>query len=114
MSDFDTAVIDMTNDLLDDAGGSFVYHRGNGSATLTARKSVGQSVTVDAGDGVVMEVHPVDFICLTTALPYDPPEKGDTITGGGLTYEVMPTVSEKVYRQITGGMTRIHTQRIRK
>ena len=113
MSDFDDAIGEMTTDLLAEAGGSFVYIRGNQTTTITLRKSVQQSAHIDSGNGQVLEVRPVDFIALTTALPYDPPERGDLIKGGGLTFEVMPTTSEKVYRQISGQMTRIHTKQIR-
>lgn len=112
MSDFDDAIGDMTTDLLTEAGGSFVYHRGSTSTTITLRKSTLPSVFMEAGNGVQIEVKPVDFIGLTTAMPYDPPERGDRITGGGLIYEVQPTVSEKVFRRISQQMTRIHTKQI--
>lgn len=111
-TDFEDAITDMTTELLAEAGSSFVYIRGTTTTTITLRKSVGQSVIMDLGNGAQIEVRPVDFIGLTTALPYDPPERGDRITGSGLTYEVQATVSEKVYRRISQQMTRIHTKQI--
>jgi hypothetical protein len=111
-TDFDDAIGDMTTELLAEAGGSFVYVRGVTTTTVTLRKSVGQSMIMDLANGVQIEVRPVDFICLTTGLPYDPPERGDKIIGDGLTYEVQPTVSEKVYRRISQQMTRIHTKQV--
>jgi hypothetical protein len=78
------------------------------------RKSQQQSQLIDNGNGYLIEVAPVDFIGLTSAFPYDPPERGDMIKAGGLTWEVQqPTGSEKVYRRITDTMTRVHTKQIR-
>jgi len=112
MSDFDDAIGDMTTDLLAEAGGSFTYRRGSVNTAITLRKSQQQSFFLDAGNGQTTEVRPVDFIGLTSALPYPEPQKGDLIIGGGIRYEVQPTTSEKVFRQISGQMTRIHTKRI--
>ena len=112
MSDFDTAVSDMTTDLLAVAGGSFVYFRGTSSTTITLRKSVQPSYQVETTTGSIVEVRPVDFIGLTADMPYTPPERGDRITGGGETFEVQPTTSEKVFRKITSTMTRIHAKQI--
>ena len=112
MSDFDDDITDMTEDLLAVAGDSFVYSRGATDTTLTLRKSVLPSYQIDSGNGMLVEVRPVDFIGLTTALPYDPPLRGDRIVGGGQTFEVLPTVSEKVFRRITQTMTRVHTKQI--
>ena len=112
MSDFDDAIGDATTDLLTEAGGSFVYIRGRTSTTITLRKSVLPSQFIEPEPGMQIEVKPVDFIGLTTALPYDPPERGDRIVGGGMTFEVMPTVSEKVFRRISQQMTRIHTKQV--
>jgi len=111
-TDFDDAIGDMTIELLAEAGGSFVYIRGITSTTVTLRKSVQQSVILEPEPGMQIEVKPVDFIILTTALPYDPPERGDRIVGDGMTFEVMPTVSEKVFRRISQQMTRIHTKQV--
>lgn len=113
MSDLDTDVSSMMTDFLEVAGDSFVYLRGSTSTTITLRKSVQLSVVIDNGNGHVLTVKPVDFIGLTSALPYDPPLKGDQIVGGGMTFEVQPTVSEDVYRRITATQTRVHTKRIK-
>lgn len=102
----------MTEDLLTEAGGSFVYLRGNVSTTVTFRKSVQQTYQIDSGNGSLVEVRPVDFIGLTSALPYTIPLRGDKITAGGLTYEVQPTTSEKCYYQKSPTMTRIHTKQV--
>lgn len=113
MSDFSEAITDMTNDLLTAGGGSFVYLRGNQATAITLRKSVQQSELIDTGTGHLIEVAPVDFIGLTTAMPYDPPERGDRIKGGGMTFEVQqPAGSEKCFRRITETMTRIHTKQV--
>ena len=112
MSDFDDAIGEMTTDMLTEAGASVTYLRGNVSSTVTMRKSVQPVSVIDSGNGSVIEVRPVDFIGLTTALPYDPPQRGDRLIVGGQTYEVQPTVSEKVYRRISQQMTRIHAKQI--
>lgn len=113
MSDFDDAIGDMTSDLLTEAGTSCVYRRGTTSTTITLRKSSQQSFFMDAGNGQMIEVRPVDFIGLTSALPYDPPEKGDLIISGGDRFEVQPTTSEKVFRRISPQMTRIHAKQVK-
>jgi hypothetical protein len=112
MSDFNDAIGKMTTDLLTEAGGSFVYSRGATSTTITLRKSVQQNQVVDTGTGMIAEIRSIDFIGLTTAFPYDPPERGDRITGGGITYEVQPITGDKVFRRISGQMTRVHTKQI--
>ena len=112
MSDFDDAIGTMTTDLLTEAGGSFVYIRGRTSTTITLDKRTLPSMIIEPEPGMQIEITPVDFKALTIALPYDPPERGDKITGGGMTFEVMPTVSEKVYRRISQQMTRIHTKQV--
>ncbi len=112
MSDFDDAIGTMTTDLLTEAGLSVTYVRGNVSSTITLRKSVQPVSVIDTGNGHYLEVRPVDFIGLTTALPYDPPERGDKLIVGGETFEVQPTTSEKVFRRISQQMTRIHTKQV--
>lgn len=112
MSDFDDAIGDMVEDLLTEAGSSFLYLRGTTTTTVTLRKSVLPSMFLEPEPGMQIEVRPVDFVGLTTALPYDPPERGDRIIGGGMTFEVMPTTSEKVFRRISQQMTRIHTKQV--
>lgn len=113
MSDFDDEIGDMTTDLLTEAGSPCVYIRGTETTTMTLRKSTLQSIFMDAGEGVQVEVRPVDFIGLTTALPYSLPKQGDRIKCGGQAYEVNPTVSEKVFRQISPQMIRIHTIQVK-
>lgn len=113
MSDFDDAIGDMTTDLLTEAGGSFVYHRGTTSTTITLRKSTLPPVQMENGEGVIIEVRPVDFIALTTALPYAVPLAGDKITGDGETFELQPTTGQKVWRQISPQMTRLHTNKVK-
>lgn len=113
MSDFDDAIGDMTSDLLTEAGLSCVYLRGTTSTTLTMRKSSGQPYPVDAGNGLIVEVRPVDFICLTSALPYVQPMQGDRVVCGGLKFEVHPPTGDKVFRQISPQMTRIHTKQVK-
>jgi hypothetical protein len=112
MSDFDDAIGDMTQDLLTEAGGSFVYHRGTTSTTITLRKSTLQPVQMENGEGVIIEVRPVDFIGLTTAMPYTVPLAGDRITGGGEKFELQPTTGQKVFRKISPQMIRLHTNKI--
>lgn len=113
MCDFDDAIGDMTSDLLTEAGRSCVYVRGNTTTTITLRKSVQQSEVVEVGTGALIEVLMIDFIGLTTAMPYDPPERGDLIITGGERFEVQPNpTTEKVYRRISPQMTRIHTRQI--
>ena len=60
MSDFDDAITDMTGDLLAVAGSSFLYIRGNVTATVTLQKSVQQPFQIDSGNGSLIEVRPVD------------------------------------------------------
>jgi hypothetical protein len=111
MSDFDDAIGDMTTELLSEHGSSCVYRRGNVSSSVTLRMSTLQPVQIDSG-GQVLEVRPVDFIGLTIQLPYTTPEPGDRITLGTGVYEVQTLLSEKVFRQISPQMTRIHTLRV--
>lgn len=112
MSDFDDAIGDMTTDLLTEAGGAFVYLRGNAASSLTLRKSTLQPQQMEAGDGMVIEVRPVDFIGLTIDFPYTEPLRGDRIKGGGLTFEVQSQTGEKVFRMISPQMIRIHTKQV--
>ena len=111
MSDFDDAIGDMTEDLLTEAGGSFVYRRGSVSTTITLNMQKQPSELIEVG-GIQIQIHPIDFKGLTSSLPYDPPMKGDIITGGGKRYEVQPTTSEVVHRRISPKMTRIHAKQI--
>jgi hypothetical protein len=113
MSDFDDAIGGMTTDLLAEAGGAFVYHRGTVSTTITLRKSTLQPTLMEGSDGVIVEVRPIDFLALTSALPYAVPMAGDQITGGGETFELQPMTGEKVWRQISPQMTRLHTKKIK-
>ena len=67
---------------------------------------------IDSGNGSITEIAAVDFIGVTSSLPYTQPERGDKIIVGGNTYEVQPTVSDRVFRQISPQMTRIHTKQV--
>ena len=103
----------MVDDMLGELGQSYTYRRGTTSATVTMRMSRRQSVTIETSGGHVAEVHPVDFIAKTATLPYPEPKSGDVIIDGSSEYEVLPTVSEKVFRVINPGMMRIHTKQIK-
>ncbi len=110
MSDFDDDIGDMTTDLLAIAGESFVYRRGSSSTTVTLAKSAGSPMVMTAADGNEIEVRPVDFKGLTSALPYAVPLQGDRISGGGKIYEVNPSAGDKVFQILSPQMIRIHTK----
>ena len=113
MTDFDDAIGDATTTLLAEAGGTFTYCRGATEFTgLSARKSTMPALQMENGEGLVIEVRPVDFIFLTSSLPYPKPEAGDRITDGTEVWELMPTVGEKVFRQISPQMIRLHTKKV--
>ena len=116
MPDFDDAVGDLVTDLHSEAGRTVTYRRGGASlGTLTMSRHRQQSQYVDNGQGGIIEVTPVDFIGKTSALEAlsaFPPLKGDLIVVGSETFEVLPTVGEKVFRRISDQMTRIHTKRV--
>jgi len=109
---FEDAATSMTETLLAFAGESCVYIRGASSTAITLRRSSLAPQYMDTGNGLIVEVRPVDFIGLTSALPYDTPEAGDRITCDGKRFEVTPTTSEKCFRRITPTMTRIHTKQV--
>jgi hypothetical protein len=109
---FEDAVTDMTSDLLAFAGESCVYVRGSTSSTLTLRRSQQRSQYLDTGNGVIVEVRPTDFIGLAASFPHEQPRAGDRIKCDGKWYEVQPSTGEKVFRQITPTMLRIHTKAI--
>lgn len=112
MSDFEDAIGDMTDTLLEEAGLSCLYIRGNDTATLTMRRSTSRPQFIDNGQGHVLEVRPVDFICRTSALPYAIPQAGDIIRCDGVRYELQSVGGEKVFRQQSPQMTRLHTRQI--
>ena len=112
MTDFDDAIGDMTQDLLTEAGTSCVYNQDTTSTAITMRKSTLQPMLVDNGDGVIVEMRPVDFICLSSAFPHDQPLRGDSITIGAETFEVQASNGEKCWRQISPQMLRIHTKQV--
>lgn len=113
MSDFEDAIGDMTTDLLTEAGVSCVYHRGTTSTTMTLRKSVQPPFQVEGSNGAIVEVRPVDFIALSSALPYVVPEIGDRISTGGQVFELFAEAGSKCWRQISAQMTRLHTKRVK-
>lgn len=112
MSEFHDAIGDMTDDLLAEAGSAVVYLRGRTRTTVTLYKSPRPSVLVNTANGLVLEVHPVDFIGETTGLPYETPERGDRIISGSDIFELSPTVSEKVFRRVSPQMTRLFTKQV--
>ena len=107
---FEDAATIATQALLDFAGESCVYIRGASSTAITLRRSSLAPQYMDTGNGLIVEVRPVDFIGLTSALPYAVPQAGDRIVCGGNRYELTPTTGDKVFRQITPTMTRLHTK----
>jgi len=113
MTAFDDDIGVMVTDFLIEAGDPYTYRRGSTTTTITLAKSVMPSQWVDQGDGSIVEVRAINFKALTSALPYDTPEQGDQIAGGGEVYELHPTVSEKVFRQLSPQFTRLHAKRIR-
>ncbi len=113
MPDFDDAIGDMVDDLLTEAGRSVTCLRGGVAAgTITMRKSPQPSQYIDNGNGGLIEISPVDFIGKTSELLFDPPLRGDQFVVAGETFEVLPTVGEKVFRRISPQMTRIHTKQV--
>lgn len=112
MPDVDDDVESMVTDLHASHGRTVTYARGASSASVTMSKHRQQSFQVDNGNGGIIEVQPIDWVCLTDDLPYGDPVRGDTITVSGVTYEVLPTTSEKVFRRINDAMTRVHTKQI--
>jgi len=102
----------MVADLLDDAGRSVTYYRGGVSqGTVTMSRQRQPSQYLDNGQGGIVEVVPIDFVCVTADLSVTP-QRGDQIVVGNERYEVMPTVGEKVYRRLSDQMTRIHTKQV--
>lgn len=96
-------------------GRTVTYRRdGVTAGTLTMIRARQPSQYVDDGQGGLIEVSPVDFLGKTSALPFDPPLAGDQIVDAETneTYEVLPTVGEKVYRRISDSMTRVHTKQV--
>lgn len=114
MSDFDDDVGAMASDLLVAAGDAYTYRNGAGGAvaTVTAVKSSPPSFQIDNGDGLLIEVRPVDFKMKTSDLPFGNPVKGQRFERLGSVWEVQPTTSEKCFYQQSPQMTRIHTKLI--
>ena len=114
MSDFDDAIGDMTDDLLDEAGDEYTYRNGLGgeAETVTAVKSSPPPFQIDNGQGLLIEVRPVEFKMKTADLPFGNPVKGQRFERLGNVWEVQPTTSDKVFYQQSPQMTRIHTKLI--
>lgn len=109
----DTAVSAMVDSLLAADGVECDYVRDGavvGQVTLSIKKQPSQ--LVDNGMGGLIEILPVDAIGKTVDLPVDEPKRGDKIVDGDTTYEVLPTVSEKVFRKISPSMIRIHMKQV--
>jgi hypothetical protein len=112
MTDLSDAVEDMVGDLLEINGANFSYIRNGVTTTVSLSMQRQPSFQVPNGIGGYIEVTPIDFVGLTSSLPYDPPLSGDRLVASGQTYEICPTVSEKVYRRLSSGMTRLHTKQV--
>ena len=114
MSSMDNDIGDMVTDLLTAAGDAYTYRNGAGgaTATVTAVKSSPPSFQIDNGNGLLIEVRPVEFKMLTSALPYGNPVKGQRLERGGSVWEIQPTTSEKCFYQQSTQMTRIHSKLI--
>lgn len=114
MSDFDDDVGDMVDELLTAAGDEYTYRNcaGGETVTVTAVKSSPPSFQNDNGNGLLIEVRPVEFKMLTSDLPFGNPVKGQRFERGSNVWEVQPTTSEKCFYQQSPQMTRIHTKLI--
>lgn len=109
-NDLDDAVGEMAEDFLAEAGESWSYIRGVTTYTVTMRRSAMRPVTLETNEGFI-EVRPIDFIGLVSDMTsFYPPQRGDEITNGTSTYEVMPTTGEKCFRALSPKMVRIHTK----
>ena len=114
MSGMDNDIGDMATDLLTAAGDAYTYRIGAGgaTATVTAVKSSPPSFQIDNGNGLLIEVRPVEFKMLTSALPYGNPVKGQRLERGGSVWEIQPTTGEKCFYRQSPQMTRIHSKLI--
>lgn len=115
MSALDDAIGEMVDDLLDEAGRTVTYLRDGvsaGSVTMSRQQQPGQ--WIDAGNGGLVEVVPVDWVAKTADLPFDPPQRGDRLIDGDEAFEVSPTTGEKVFRRLSPQMTRLHTKQVLK
>jgi len=109
----DDAVSSMVDSLLGSDGVECEYIREGavlGTMTLSIRKQPSQ--VIDNGQGGLIEILPVDAIGKAADLPSGEPKRGDRIKAGETTYEVLPTVSEKVFRKISDSMIRIHMKQV--
>lgn len=112
-TDLEAAVGLMADDLLTINGQAVSYLRdGVEAGTPTMSKQRQPAQYIDNGNGGFIEVVPVDFVCKTADLPFNPPLRGDQIVVDGEIFEVLPTTGEKVYRVISSQMTRIHTKQV--
>ena len=101
-------------DLLAERGQSVLYCRGSQTSTVSMVKQQQQTMMVEPGDGLSVEMVIVDFKCLSSALPYSVPRQGDRLKVGGQTFEVCPQPGgNKVYEQRTATVTRIHTVQVK-
>lgn len=104
----------LADELILFGGQEFIYRNGAGGATETVSARICRQppIGIDNGNGLIIEVRPVDFIVKTIDLPYGKPAKGHRIETGSTVYEVQPTVSEKCFRELNAHFTRIHTKQI--
>jgi len=95
-------------DILDAAGQSVTYYRGDDSITVTAVPGDGQR------RGLQTEVVRInsqrDWLILVEALTFGVPLRGDQIVYNGVTWEVLPQDGEDCYRAVGFVQYRIHTK----
>lgn len=109
----DSDVTDMVDDLLDEHGVSCVYSRGASSSTVDLCLLRSQVPTlIEVGEGMVTEILRFDILMRTSSLPFGNPVADDTITIDSVTYLVKQIGGEKVFRQMSPQLTRIHTVQV--
>lgn len=111
MTPLEIADIAKTNALLAQWGKTCTYRRRLETHSLTAYASEQSSDFADQNN-VITEVQSTDFICLTSALEFGDPQKGDMLEIDGTKYQVQPTNSEKCFRRRVATTTRIHAKQI--
>ncbi len=111
MAGLDDDVGDMVEDFLTFQGASRTYRRGVSSESVTMARLIQRPVTVES-NGLIVEVRGVDWIMDADDLPFGEPATGDEIIDGSDTYEVLPTVGEKVFRRVSPKLIRIHSKQV--
>ena len=100
--------------LLAQAGEEYTYRNGAGGATdtITLVRSTPPPFQIDNGNGLLIEVRPVEFAAKAADLPFGNPVRGQRIERGGSVWEIQPTTSEKCYHQPSDHMLWIHAKLI--